>query len=55
MNFIETYLHVSSDGGSGTLEAAYVVAAAAVVAGILLRRHLAALGRFAASAISSRR
>ncbi|MFZ1016500.1 MAG: hypothetical protein WAN39_01365 [Candidatus Cybelea sp.] len=55
MNFIETFLHVSPDGGSGTLEAAYLVAAAAVVAAILFRRNLAALGRLAASAILSRR
>ena len=46
MNFIETWFHLSPDNGSGTTEVMYVVVAATLVVGLLVRRRLAALAKW---------
>ncbi len=45
MDFIERWLHISPDGGSGLLEAIYLVVAIAVVTGFMLMRRWAARAR----------
>ena len=46
MDLIERWFHVAPDGGSGALEALYIVVAAVVIAaGVFRRRLLAALRR----------
>ena len=45
MNFIERLLHVSPDGGDGSLEVAAVAALALVVAAVALRGRIGALIR----------
>jgi len=39
VDFIEKWLHVSPDGGSGALEALYLVVIALVVASVVVRRR----------------
>jgi hypothetical protein len=41
MDFIERWLHVSPDGGNGTLEAVYLLAPLAVIVAIAFRAALA--------------
>lgn len=41
MDVLERVFHVSPDGGSGALEALYLVAAVAVLAAIAFRRQIA--------------
>jgi hypothetical protein len=40
MDFIERLFHVSPDGGSGSLEVAYVVAAVVIIVGFTFREPL---------------
>ena len=40
MDFIERWLGVSPDGGSGSLEMLYLLAIVAIVAGVMYRKHL---------------
>jgi hypothetical protein len=42
MDFLERWFHVSPDGGSGSLESAYVLTAVAVAAAVIRRRAVAA-------------
>ena len=42
MDFIERLFHWAPDGGSGSLEALYVVAAALFVGTVVFRRRIAA-------------
>jgi hypothetical protein len=39
VDFIERWLHVSPDGGSGALEVLYLVVIALVVASVVVRRR----------------
>ena len=39
MDFIERWLHVSPDGGSGALEVLYLVVIALVVASVVVRHR----------------
>jgi hypothetical protein len=49
MDFIERWLHVSPDGGSGALEMVYFLVAVAGAAGLLFRRPLRHLWEVAPS------
>jgi len=42
MTFIERLFNLSPDGGSGSLEALYVVVAAVVLGAVVVRRRIAA-------------
>ena len=42
-HFIETWLHVSPDGGSGALEAMYLASGLAIVVAVVFRRRLFAV------------
>jgi hypothetical protein len=55
MNFIETWFHLSPDNGSGITEVMYVVAAAALVIGVLARRQIAAFAKWCADRVRKNR
>ena len=51
MDFIERWLHVSPDNGSGATETIYVVAGAALVIVLFARRRLAAFAKWCADRV----
>jgi hypothetical protein len=50
MDFFERWFHFSPDGGNGMLEAAYVIALAAAISVVVLRRRVQSYFRHPARA-----
>ena len=45
MNFLERYLHISPDGGSGATEVMYIAVVVLIASALVLRRELTRLVR----------